>query len=223
MSILYGIAAGIARVTFRTFGRFTVTGKENVPRNGPFIVVANHMSNGDPPAVVAAIPRQLHIMAKRSLFAGPLLTKMWTSMGLYPLDRGGRDVKALMWAIHTLKRGGSMLLFPEGTRSRTGGLQKAKTGAAYVALKARVPILPVGVTGTENIPGLLRVPFPFCHVRVNIGAPFRLLEPSGPVTQEFLETLTEQIMLRIAALLPEEYRGYYSGPAYQGDSEPPTD
>lgn len=210
MSILYSIGAGLARVTFRTFGRFTVTGKQNIPQEGPFIVVANHLSNGDPPAVVAAIPRQLRIMAKRSLFAGPLLTRMWTSMGLYPLDREGRDVKALMWAIHTLKRGESMLLFPEGTRSRTGGLRKAKTGAAYVALKANVPILPVGVTGTERISSLLRVPFPFSHVRVNIGPSFRLPKPEGPVTQELLETLTEQIMVRIAALLPEEYRGHYS-------------
>jgi len=91
-----------------------------------------------------------------------------------------------------------------------------------VALKARVPILPVGVTGTESISSILREPFPFSHVRVNIGTPFHLTEPDGPVTQELLETLTEQIMSRIAALLPEEYRGYYSDATRQCEAQPPA-
>ena len=199
--ILYSIAVFLAKTLFGGLGRLSVTGRENVPRNGPLVVVSNHMSNGDPPALVASLPRHLHIMAKRGLFAGPLVTRILTSMGVYPLDRDGRDVRALIWSIRTLRRGEAVLFFPEGTRSLDARMRRGKIGAAYAALKSGAPILPVGITGTENIPGLWTAAFPLCRMRVNIGEPFTLPEPEGPLSRELLE--------RTAALLPERYRGYY--------------
>lgn len=210
MNILYNTAVVLTKTLFGGLGRLSVKGRENVPREGPFIVVANHLSNGDPPAMVASIPRHLHIMAKKSLFAGSIITRMLTNMGIHPLERGGRDVKALIWAIHVLKHGEPVLLFPEGTRSKDTKLHRGKTGAAYTALKAHAPILPVGIIGTEHIPNLASVLFPLCRMHVNIGETFTLPEPDGRVTQELLEQMTDIIMERIAVLLPEEYRGYYA-------------
>ena len=207
--VLYIIAVFLAKTLFGGLGRLSVMGRKNVPRNGPLVVVSNHMSNGDPPALVASLPRHLHIMAKRGVFAGPPVARILTSMGVYPLDRDGRDVKALIWSIRTLRRGEAVLFFPEGTRSLDAKMRRGRIGAAYAALKSGAPILPVGITGTENIPGLWTAAFPLCRMRVNIGEPFTLPEPEGPITREFLERTTDTIMERVAALLPERYRGYY--------------
>ncbi len=174
-----------------------------------------------PPALINAVPRHLHIMTKKSLFAGPVFTKMWTSMGSYPLERSGRDVKALIWAIHVLKRGEPVLFFPEGTRSHDRKMQKGRDGAAYTALKANVPILPVAVTGTEHISSMIRVLFPLCRMRANIGKPFTLPKPDGRITHELLEEMTDVIMERIAILLPEQYRGYYADRVRSLEAEPP--
>jgi len=208
--ILYNIAVALAKGVYGTFGRYEVEGCQKVPRRGPLIVVANHMSNGDPPAVVAAVPRRLFLMAKRGLFAGSLVTRILTDVGVYPLNRDGRDAGALLWGIHLVKQGNAVLFFPEGTRSKDARLHRGRTGAAYAALKTGAPVLPVGVTGTENIPGLLRVAMPLCRIRVKIGELFTFPEPEGPITRGLLERMTDVIMERIAALLPEEYRGYYA-------------
>ena len=210
MSILYSIGVVLAKGAYGAFGRYEVEGRERVPRRGPLIVVANHMSNGDPPAVVAAVPRRLFLMAKRGLFAGSLIARILTDVGVHPLDRDGRDVSALLWGVRLLKQGNAVLFFPEGTRSRDARLRRGKTGAAYAALKTGAPVVPVGVTGTENIPGLLRVAMPLCRIGVRIGEPFTVPQPEGPVTRALLERTTDAIMERIAALLPEEYRGYYA-------------
>ena len=220
MNIVYNSVVFLSKTTFG-LGRLTVRGKENVPRTGPFIVVSNHLSNGDPAAVIAAVPRHLHIMAKKSLFAGPVFTKMWTSMGLYPLERSGRDMKALIWAIHVLKHGEPVLFFPEGTRSLDRKMQKGKTGAAYTALKANVPILPVAVTGTEHISSMIGVLFPLCRTSATVGKPFTLPKPDGRITHELLEDMTDIIMERIATLLPEQYRGYYADRVRSLEAEPP--
>ncbi len=218
MAVLYHIGVGAARVAFRAFGRFEVHGAEAVPPRGPLIVVANHMSNADPPVVVAAVPRRLFIMAKRGLFANRLITKIFNDIGVYPLDRDGKDTAALRWALRLLERDGALLLFPEGTRSKDAQLHKALTGVAYVALRSQAPVLPVAIAGTERIPGFLRIAMPLCRIRVWIGQPFTLPNLEGRVSRELLESLTDMMMYRIAAMLPEQYRGYY---AHQGAASTP--
>ena len=210
MAILYSVGVALAKGAFGAFANFHVKGRERVPRKGPLIVVANHMSNGDPPAVAAAVPRRLFMMAKRGLFAGSLVTKILTDVGVHPLERDGRDVGALLWGVRLLKKGDAVLFFPEGTRGQDPRLRRGKTGAAYAALRSGAPVLPVGVVGTEKIPGLLRVAMPLCHIQVNIGEPFAFPIVEGTISRELLEKGTDVIMRRIASLLPEEYRGYYA-------------
>ncbi len=209
MTVAYKFSRGLARVCFSTFGRWEVEGREAVPPRGRLLVVANHQSNADPPVVAAALPRQASFVGKSTLFHNPVASAVLKSWGVHPLDRNSRDAQGPLWIIHTLEREQAVAIFPEGTRSPRG-LRKASHGAAYMALKTHTPILPVGIIGTENVTAMWRILFPFCRIRVVIGQPFSLPSIEGKPSDAVLDSLTEMIMLRIAALLPEEYRGVYS-------------
>ena len=208
--MLYEIGTAFARVQFTLFSRWIVEGREAVPPRGPLIVVANHLSNADPPVVLAGFKRKMNFLAKEGLFAHPIGSWFFTRCGVHPVREGREDRTALRWALKVLDRGGTLLMFPEGSRSRTGGLQAAKPGIGYLAFKSQAPVLPVAVTGTENVPGFWRIAFPLCEMRVRIGEPFTLPAIEGRLSREILQQGTDMIMGRIAQLLPPEYRGHYS-------------
>ena len=208
----YWAGTTLARICFTTFARWEVDGREAVPPRGGLIVVSNHLSNADSPMLVASIPRRLHFMAKRGLFANPLGWAFLTSVGVHPLDRNEAGIDALRWNLELLRRDCPVVLFPEGTRSRGGGMNRGKPGVAYIAAKSRASILPVGIVGTERIRGFWRIAFPLCNIRVRIGEPFTLPEIEGRLTRPLLQHMTDIIMSRVADLLPEDYKGYYATP-----------
>ena len=218
MGVSYALGVAMARVCFTAFGRWEVQGREAVPPMGPLMVVSNHLSYADPAYLVASIPRQLRFLGKRSLFSNPLAGKMLTNVGVHPVDREEADIGALRWVLNELRRELPLVLFPEGARSRSGGMARGKAGVAYIAARSQAPILPVGIAGTEKIP-FWRMPFPLCKVKVNIGEPFTLPLMEGRLTRPILEGLADHIMQRVAALLPPEYRGYYG----TGDSPAPLE
>ena len=205
----YRLGQALSRVFIPTFGSIRVTGRRRVPPDGPLIIVANHQSNADPPVMVYAIPRAIFFVAKRSLFRGPVVSYLLRAVHVYPVDRDGRDLAALRWAQGTLGAGKALLIFPEGTRS-PGALRKATDGLAYLALSSGAPILPVGITGTERIRGMFRIAFHFRRLRVTIGEPFTLPRAEGPLDRAQLQAATDEVMGRIAALLPADYRGVYA-------------
>ena len=124
------------------------------------------------------------------------------------MDRSGQDAETLRWMLRMLEDEQTIGIFPEGTRSQ-GPMKKAGHGVAYVALKSQATILPVGIVGTQKAQNVWRIIFPFRRFKVIIGQPFSLPPIDGNVDTPVLESLTDLIMGRVAALLPKEYRGVY--------------
>ncbi len=203
--MLYWVERSIVRVLLRILTRWEVVGLENVPRQGPFIVITNHLSIVDPPAIMAALPCRVTAMAASKYIRHPFGLLLGTANVIF-VRRGEPDRRALRKALAVLASGGVLGIAPEGTRSKTGALQRGKPGAAYLALRANVPLLPVALTGTERFfRDLARLRRP--HLRVVIGEPFRLEVPEG--AERPFQALTDQMMHWLAALLPPEYRGVY--------------
>ena len=198
---------------------YRVEGAERVPREGAFILVANHLHNIDPIVVAVSCPRPVHFMAKRELFAIPVVGRVIRAVGAFPVDRGKMDRSALRRAEAILAQGVGLGMFPEGTRSRTGALAPAMPGAGMLALRSDVPIVPVAVTGSDTLPlnGRGRGRW-HRGVRVQIGQPFRLVPPADGSRLGAAEA-SEQMLRKVAELLPPRYRGVYAGPT-QAENAP---
>jgi len=188
--------------------RWRVEGKENIPREGPLIVVANHLSNTDPPLLSACIPRRIVFMAKEELFRNVIFGPLTRGWHAFPVRRGQLDLEALRNAQEVLKKGMVLGMFPEAMRSPDARMQQAYTGAALIAYRGKATILPVGITGSNK---LIRYGFTLRRplVTTTIGTPFTLPPAQGKLTKEQLASATDIIMGRVAELLPESYRGYY--------------
>ncbi|MGD2164681.1 MAG: lysophospholipid acyltransferase family protein [Anaerolineae bacterium] len=203
--ILRVIAVILARLTTRA----KVIGRENIPPGPPYILVTNHLSAFDIPVLSSILPHHVRALAAIEHRSNPIYAPVLAASGAIWVRRGEVDRRAIREALDVLKRGEALGVAPEGTRAdESHALQEAKAGAAYVATRADVPILPVGIAGTEKVKtSLLRLRRP--EVQVAIGEPFHLPE-SGSVGSEKLLEYTEFIMRRIAELLPEQYRGVYA-------------
>lgn len=183
----------------RSLFRMEVTGREHEPPEGAFLAVSNHWSAFDPPVLGAALRRKVHFMAKQELFEIPLLRSWMRCIGTFPVRRGEPDRQAIRRALQVLQRGGVVGMFPEGTRNPRGYLLPAEPGAAFLALKAQVPILPVGILGTlEVLPKGARVPR-LRKILVRIGPPFRVDDLVN--SPDRLQQASERIMAAIAELL----------------------
>jgi 1-acyl-sn-glycerol-3-phosphate acyltransferase len=206
---LYPAASAGFKLTLRLFAKFEVSGRENVPAQGPLIVVSNHLSNLDPAIVASLLVGKPGFLAKSELFKNPALRCLLKGYGAFPVDRGRADVRALNWAVHRLKAGGIVVVFPEGTRSRGAGLLKAHSGPVLLATMSGAPLLPVALTGSEPLQNLARVLMPRADMTATIGRPFTIDAGPGRIGREALERAASEMMWRIASMLPEAYRGHY--------------
>jgi 1-acyl-sn-glycerol-3-phosphate acyltransferase len=195
---------------FRRFWwRWTIEGLENLPPRGDGMLIAvNHINWIDIPIIGGSLPysHRLSWMAKAELFEHPVANWFFRTTQCIPIRRGKRDVAALYASENALRRGAVLLMFPEGHRSRTGQLQAGRNGAIRLAVRTGCPIVPVAVWGTEvGFRGaMLRKPI---HLR--IGEPYHPAPQGSHLSTARLEELTDDMMMRIAALLPEQYRGVY--------------
>ena len=207
-TLMYRLGRPLARFCFGTFGRLEVIGKENIPPRGPVILACNHMAFTDPPLLVAAIPRNLHFMGKKELFVNPLTRFIMRGFHVFPYERGKASTDTLRTLLGLLEQDRTVVVFPEGTRSKSHALQEAQLGIVYLALKSQAPILPVGVTGTQNLKAW-RMPMPLCRLTANIGAPFSLPVIEGRTPRPVMQSMLRMIMERVALQLPPEFRGVY--------------
>ena len=209
MPWFYYVGRLVVRMLLLLLTRWRVKGRENVPSQGSLLVVANHLNLADPPLLAVSLGRKAIFMAKEELFRFRLSGYFIHGFGAFPVHRGQLDRKALRQAGQVLGEGLALVMFPEATRSKSAQLQPAFSGSALIALRSGVPILPIGITGTERIKGvawLLHRP----EITVNIGHPFHLPPASSKLTKVELTKLTNYMMGRIAELLPPEYRGDYA-------------
>jgi 1-acyl-sn-glycerol-3-phosphate acyltransferase len=207
--IAYALVRSLIRVALLLLARTTVRGRENIPREGAGIVVSNHIAAVDPAVLVAVLPRPIALMSKVENARGVLKLFM-PLVGAFTVRRGTADRRALRTAERVLEQGRLLCIFPEGTRSVSGGLGSAYGGAALLALKSAAPIIPVAITGT---PQLFRRRFPwigFPRLTVTVGAALQARSLDGTVQRADRARVTGELMERIAALLPPELRGGYS-------------
>ncbi len=203
------------KLCFMVYARkFEIVGRENAPVEGPLIVASNHLNNADPAVISLALPRFPMFMAKREMITWPILGPAFRIFGAFPVRRGAGDLSAIRAATDVVNEGNMLVMFPEGTRSRTGGLTKGHPGTALIALRTGAPIIPVAVTGTEKItwPWIFIKPLSIPHVKVTLGEPFTL-PPVEKIDSAAASEATKLIMRKIAELLPPEFRGVY------GDTE----
>ena len=214
--LITAVAFG-SRVLARSITRVRVEGElDEIPRDGPLILAANHISNADPVVIGAwqtpALGRRIHWLGKREMFEWPIVGRMARPGGVVPVDRGGAVVEAFRIAQRVLEAGQVLMVFPEGTRSRDGVLQQPKDGLAMLALRTGAPIVPIGVSESDRVwPRGQKLPRPGGRIVMRVGRPFQVQEelPEGIDRKAAKAAATDVIMRRIAAELAPRHRGPY--------------
>ena len=147
---LYEFAKKMFRLQFRIMG-WKVQGAENLPTHGPVILAINHVSIWDPIVAACSVPRHVSFMAKEELFSIPILGTIFSKLGAFPVKRGQGDMNAIRQSLAILKQGQVLGLFPEGTRSKTGKIQKGLPGMVLLMEKSNASVVPIKMFGTRNL------------------------------------------------------------------------
>ena len=189
--MLYGFAKILVRAVLAVCLRVKVSGKENVPREGAFILAVNHKSNYDPVVAAVYCPRQLTFMAKEELFENPVFGGLIKRLGAFPVSRGKGDVGAIKGAFSILKSGKVLLMFPQGHRMKDGKRGTAQTGVAMIAHKMRVPVVPMCISGKY---GFMR------RICITFGKPIEFTEYyDKKINAETLQGLADRVLDDILA------------------------
>ena len=206
-----GLLRRLAHLAFGLLTDLEIVGEENIPKEGPVLVVGNHFSFADPVAMVRAMPRPLEFVGGfRMPNAPPSVTWIPRIWGYFPVFRGTASRRALRASEAVLAQGGVVGIFPEAGNWATV-LRPPRPGAAYLAIRTGAPILPIGLDGLLDIFPRLRK-LRHAHVTVRVGKPFGPFQATGRgrARRKKLEAIGHQIMRRIAELIPPERRGHYS-------------
>ena len=184
--MLYKVLVKVLRFLLLFAFRIKFTGRENIIKEGPFILAVNHKCLLDPILAGIACPRQLSFMSKAELFKNKLFGAFISKLGAFPVHRGAGDINALKTAFKILKSGGAMLIFPEGRRVKNGQRVRAKSGVAVIAQKMNVPVIPVHIDGEYKWMNKI-------HVR--IGEPISFEEHAGKkLSNEELQAIAESVL-----------------------------
>jgi 1-acyl-sn-glycerol-3-phosphate acyltransferase len=183
---------------------------KKIPKNGPLIIYSNHTGQIEVPLMFSHLqPRPLTGLAKVETWDGWFLRWVFNLWGAIPIRRGEADIEAMRKSLDALEKGYILAIAPEGTRNKTGILNKAYPGVITLAMRSGAPLLPVVHWGGEkflsNLKHLKRTDF---HIRV--GEPFKFDAGKERITRDIRQQMTDEMMYRLAALLPEYYRGAYA-------------
>jgi 1-acyl-sn-glycerol-3-phosphate acyltransferase len=193
----------------RIWWNWDIQGTENLPPRGQgMILCVNHLNWTDIHILGASLPlsHRPWWVAKIEMFENRAVSWWLTEMQVIPIKRGRRDTAAMGASEEALRKGAALVIFPEGHRSRTGGLLEGRGGAIRLATRTGSPIVPIAIWGTEaGLKGaLLRKP-----VHVHIGRPYYVHVTDGKIPFDRMNELTDEMMLALARLLPEQYWGFY--------------
>lgn len=212
-TLLTRVAVAIVRGVFGSIAHIRVTGREHLPAEGPLILIGNHTSFADPPLfggwLQPLLGRPVHFLAKQQIFT-PLFAPFLERIGAIPVRAGGSDVDAYRKGRAVLDAGGVLAIFPEGTRSADGALIEPHQGVALLASRSAVPVLPVGIVGGHTFwPRERRLPRFGQRVTLQIGEPFKVVVDPALGRREGIAAATDELMRRLASLLPPEQRGRF--------------
>jgi 1-acyl-sn-glycerol-3-phosphate acyltransferase len=209
MNLSYRIGWNVFRAFYATYFRWRVFNPENVPLQGGVILASNHASFLDPPLVGAGLRRDINYLARESLFRFPGIGALLRSWNSVPVDRDGGGARGLRAILDRLLAGGAIILFPEGTRTRDGQLQPARSGIGLTVIKSSAPVVPVRVFGTFEAYGRhIKFPRPR-RITVKYGRPlnFEKLRAEAKTCdkarlKEIYQQVADEIMAAIAKLEP---------------------
>jgi 1-acyl-sn-glycerol-3-phosphate acyltransferase len=209
MNLAYFLGWCFFRALFKVYFRWRVYNVERVPLEGPVILASNHASYLDPPLVGAGLRRHINYLAREDLFQVPVMGWVLRQWQVVPVDRDGGGAAGLRRILDRLLAGGAIILFPEGTRTRDGKLQPARSGIGLTVIKSSAPVVPVRVFGTFEAYGRhLRLPRPR-RMTVKYGRPMRFEQLraearvcSKPRLKEIYQQVADELMAAIASLEP---------------------
>lgn len=192
--MFYYIAKYIVLAIIKVIYRVQIEGIENIPKKGPIIVCPNHISFLDPPIIGALLNRRIYFMAKAELFKNPILGFVLSKgLGAFPVKRGTSDLSAIKTALNHLKNGQAIGMFPEGTRSKNGILQKAEPGVSMLAIRGHAAVIPVGIKSNYRL---------FSKIIIRIGKPINLDKYlNSKLSSNDFALIGEEIMTEISKLL----------------------
>ena len=202
---LYRFIRALILVVAKVFGRIEIIGKEHVPHTGAFVLAPVHRSNIDFALASLVTPRRMRYMGKDSIWKIKVLNPVWGALGAFPVHRGAADREALRTSIAVLESGQGLVMFPEGTRQGGPVVQELFDGTAYVAAKTQVPIVPVGIGGSEKaMPKGAKFIHP-AKIVVVIGEPLDPPAPSegGRTSRRAVKELTDQLHAEIQKLFDD--------------------
>ena len=205
---LYTFIRAALRLFTHLICRYRVYGLERVPESGPLLIVANHLSWYDPLLLGVVLRRRVWFFTKSEIFRWPIIGAASKATGQIPVRRGESDRAALEKGLAYLKEGKALGIFPEGTVERKTTMISALTGVGMLAIRSGAPVLPIAHTGTRKV---LRSPrWWFPRVTITIGEPYAPTIPTGVPRKVGLQRVTDEMMFRIAGMLPPENRGVYA-------------
>jgi len=204
--VYYSATRLVARCLFRVVAGWEVRGRHHVPPQGGLVVASNHISFWDPPLIGAALPREVHYLAKTELFSTPVLGRLIRSLNAIPIRRGAADVSGLSRAIGVVRDGGAMLLFPEGSRMRDGALHPARPGVGMISVQTDARIVTCYISGSSR-PG--RWFTRGARVRIRFGRARHWRDFAGPQADDepgrgLYQAVGDAVMREIAILKAEQ-------------------